>query len=65
MVKQIFPEIESIDQNHFTITIQDKEAVPQLVEKLVNKQIKIYSIKEKEISLEDAFLKKTGGNIID
>ncbi|MFR2534961.1 MAG: ATP-binding cassette domain-containing protein [Clostridia bacterium] len=65
LVKQIFPEIESIDQNHFTITIQDKEAVPQLVEKLVNKQIKIYSIKEKEISLEDAFLKKTGGNIID
>lgn len=65
LVKQIFPEIEFIDQNHFTITIQDKEAVPQLVEKLVNKQIKIYSIKEKEISLEDAFLKKTGGNIID
>lgn len=65
LVKQIFPEIESIDQNHFTITIQDKETVPQLVEKLVNKQIKIYSIKEKEISLEDAFLKKTGGNIID
>lgn len=65
LVKQIFPEIESIDQKHFAITIQDKEAVPQLVEKLVNKQIKIYSIKEKEISLEDAFLKKTGGNIID
>ena len=45
--------------------MEDKELVPQMVKTLVEQNIRIYSMKEKEISLEDAFLKKTGGNIID
>ena len=32
---------------------------------MVLQNIKIYSVKQEEVSLEDAFLKKTGGNIID
>ena len=31
---------------------------------LIEDNIKIYEIKEERLSLEDAFLKKTGGNII-
>ena len=42
-----------------------KEAVPDLVKKLVLQNIKIYSVIEDVSTLEDAFLKKTGGNIID
>ena len=42
-----------------------KEQVPDLVRKLVMQNIKIYSVVEEALTLEDAFLKKTGGNIID
>lgn len=43
----------------------EKEQVPELVKSFVSENIKIYSIKEDILTLEDAFLKKTGGNIID
>ena len=43
----------------------EKEKIPNIVQKLVEKEIKIYEVREEKISLEDAFLKKTGGNVID
>ncbi len=43
----------------------DLEDVPKIVESLVLKKYKIYSVMEDTITLEAAFLKKTGGNIID
>lgn len=42
-----------------------KEQVPEIVKILVKNDIKVYKIYEDQISLEDAFLKKTGGNTID
>ena len=63
-VKRFFPEANLLDETHFQIDIE-KEKIPEIVEMLVKNQIKVYQIKPKEISLEDAFLKKTGGNIID
>lgn len=53
-----------INQNKIRINIT-KENVPFLVENLVKQNIKVYSLYEDISSLEDAFLKKTGGNIID
>ena len=35
-----------------------------MVENLVSNGKKIYKVVEETVSLEDAFLKKTGGNII-
>ena len=52
------------DNNHIQIHA-DRENIPFIVKKLVLQDIKIYSIKEDVMSLEDAFFKKTGGNIID
>ena len=43
----------------------NKEFIPVVIESLINSNIKIYSIKEDELSLEDAFLERTGGNTID
>ena len=43
----------------------NKEDVPEIIEKLVKNNIKIYSVYQKESNLEDAFLKKIGGNVID
>lgn len=57
-------EIYSINSNTFKINI-DKENIPLIIKKLVDNNINIYMVKEETISLEDAFLKKTGGNVID
>ena len=52
------------DNNHLEVHA-DKENIPLIIKKLVLQDIKIYSIKEDVMSLEDAFFKKTGGNVID
>ena len=39
--------------------------VPTIVNQMGNKQNEINSITEDIMSLEDAFLRKTGGNVID
>ena len=53
-----------INQNEVKVLVE-RNNVPNLVKKLVDNNIKIYSVKKDNISLEDAFLKKTGGNVID
>ena len=55
---------EKIDDKNIKVHIS-KEKIPEIIENLVKNNIKIYSVCEEEISLEDAFLKKTGGNVID
>ena len=43
----------------------EREKIPGLIKKLVNHDYSIYSVYEMQISLEEAFLEKTGGNTID
>lgn len=43
----------------------NKEFIPVIIESLVKSNIKIYSVIEEQLSLEDAFLERTGGNHID
>lgn len=62
-IKDYKEEIEIVDKSNFKV-ILSKEAVPDFIEKLIEDNIKVYEFKEEKISLEDAFLKKTGGNII-
>lgn len=56
--------IEKIDDKQFKINA-DKEEIPEIIEKLVKSDKKIYIVKENIISLEDVFLKKMGGNVIE
>lgn len=56
-------KISIIDGIHFKLIIE-KENVPEFIEMLIKKNVKIYEIREERVSLEEAFLKKTGGNII-
>ena len=58
-----FP-IEKINETLFKLHI-NKDEVPQVVKKLVGANKKVYSVKEETLTLEDAFLKKTGGNVIE
>ena len=53
-----------INNNIIKLNIE-KEKIPQLIKYLVENNINIYEIKQERISLEDAFLKRTGGNVID
>ncbi len=57
-------EYEIINPHMIKIYIETEE-VPTLIEKIVKNNYKIYEVKENTLSLEDAFLKKAGGNIID
>lgn len=57
-------KIEKINDNSFKIHT-NKKSIPEIIKKLIENGVKIYTVKEEEISLEDAFLKRTGGNIID
>ena len=61
-IKEI--EFEKINENNIRIHVNKKE-IPAIIKKLVENNIKIYTVKEETITLEDAFLKRTGGNIID
>lgn len=53
-------EAYDITKTGFTINAS-KEEVADIVAKLVKKGILVYEVKKQELSLEEAFLKKTGG----
>lgn len=57
-------KIEKINENKFRIHI-GREQIPEIVKKLVKSKKEIYLVVEETLSLEDAFLKKTGGNVIE
>lgn len=63
-INNVLTNYEIVDKNHIRIYTLRKN-IPNIIKKLINKDIKIYSIQEETISLEDAYLKKTGGNIIE
>lgn len=53
-----------ISDTEFKITTS-KENIPDIINTLVKNNIKIYKVHEEQMSLEEVFLKKTGGNVID
>lgn len=62
--KVIKQSIEILNDNMFRLKI-NREDIPDLIRKLVSNDYLIYQVAEFQISLEDAFLEKTGGNTID
>ena len=57
-------KMEKIDSENVKISA-DRSGVPAIVENLVHGGVKVYGVYSEEVSLEDAFLKKTGGNVIE
>ena len=53
-----------INDNHIMVKRKEEE-IPDLIKKLIKEGYKIYRVQENTVTLEEAFLKKTGGNIID
>lgn len=64
-IKEIITEeIDVTSEATFSIKA-DQKTVANINKKLVNAKIDVYEIKKEESSLEEAFLKMTGGNTID
>lgn len=57
-------KIEKLDDKKFRVHIK-KEETPEIVKELVESNRKVYMVMEETLTLEDAFLKKTGGNVIE
>lgn len=65
-LKKLLPKYKFEAKEDNTINIEiAKNDVPTLLKTLLDNKIKVYSCVEKEMSLEEAFLKRTGGNVID
>lgn len=63
-LQELFPKAIGISKNQVKLEIP-KEQIPEIIQKLVENNIKIYEIKREEKSLEQAFFEKTGGNQIE
>lgn len=55
---------EILNKEHLKIYVK-KEELPSVTKELEKNQITVYTITQEEITLEDAFLRKIGGNNID
>ena len=62
-ISELFDTAEILNNNEFKIQGNEQE-IAKTVKKLVENNIEVYSINEETITLEEAFLKKTGGNKI-
>ena len=58
-------DTEETSEENIIKVFATKEEIPEIVSALVKNDVKIYKVCEDEISLESAFLKKTGGNVIE
>ena len=56
-------DIKHLSKNKFEVTCTKKE-LSKIIKYLILKNIKIYKIEEKKVTLEDIFLSKVGGNKI-
>lgn len=64
-IKSLLEENDEIIDNNIIKVYRDKDGIALLIKSLVEKGILIYEVKLVELTLEEAFLKKAGGNKID
>lgn len=64
-LKSILQKDDEIIDDNIIHVKRSKKEVAELVKEIVQKGINVYQVKLVEASLEEAFLKETGGNIID
>ena len=53
-----------IDEDSLELLVE-KDEITECIEKLIKKEYKVYQVVMEELSLEDAFILKTGGNVIE
>lgn len=64
-VKEYLTNLDKVlDKQHIEV-FKDEEEVAEFVALLVKQDIKVYEVIKEELTLEEAFMKKSGGNKID
>ncbi len=63
-IEKYIKETDNVSGNFIKVTCP-KEEIAELIKKLVKAGYSLYEVKMLEMTLEDAFLKKTGGNVIE
>ena len=63
-VKDVINDIQIVNNNVIKVKAK-KEDISDILKKLIDNDYKVYECKLAEVSLEEAFLKMTGGNVID
>ena len=63
--KVLGEKAENTEESNILKVYATKEEIPEIINNLVKNEVKIYKVCEDEVSLESAFLKKTGGNVIE
>lgn len=64
-VQSLLAENDEVLDEKFIKVYRDEKDIPELIETLINKKYKVYEIRVNLLSLEEAFLKRAGGNKID
>lgn len=64
-VRELLKEEDVILDEDSIKVFRDREEIPVFIEQLVNNGYKIYEVKLESLTLEEAFLEKAGGNVID
>lgn len=64
-IQELLNKGDEVLDNKFIKIYRDEKDIPEFIELLVKKKYKIYEVRENIMTLEEAFLKKAGGNIID
>ena len=64
-VKDYLTNLDKVlDKQHIEV-FKDEEEVAEFIALLVKHDVKVYEVIKEELTLEEAFMKKSGGNIID
>ena len=64
-VKEYLTNLDKVlDKQHIEV-FKDEEEVAEFIALLVKHDIKVYEVIKEELTLEEAFMKKSGGNKID
>ena len=63
-ITKILKDIKIVDDHNFEIQI-NKEEITKILSKLIDNKIDVYQVYLKNVSLEEVFIEKTGGNVID
>ena len=64
-IDKIIKAEHQVMKNNMVKVFVDRDEIPGLLEKLLKNKYKVYEVRMLQLSLEDAFLEKTGGNVID
>lgn len=64
-VKKLIKQTDKVISSNYFEVIRDEKDIAEFIKLLVKHGINIYEVKKEELSLEEAFMSKAGGNKID